>query len=81
VTSTAAGRAARGDGSARGVGGNSGCGLPFSAVQTSWWRPLALSVATGGLVSAISIGAPRELLAQDLIEALGQVRCAVEQGR
>src|SRR2546430_10298112 len=50
-----------------------------SAVQASWCRSLALSIATSGPVSAISIGALRELLAQDLLGALGEIRCTVEQ--
>ena len=40
---------------------------------------LALSIATSGPVSAISIGALRELLAQDLLGALGEIRRTVEQ--
>ncbi len=49
------------------------------AVHASPCLSLALSIATGGLVSAISIGALRELLAQDLLGALGQIRRAIEQ--
>jgi hypothetical protein len=42
-------------------------------------RSLALSIATSGPVSTISIGALRELLAQDLLRALGKIRRTVEQ--
>ncbi len=41
-------------------------------------RSLALSIATSGPVSTISIGALRELLAQDLLGALGEIRRTVE---
>jgi hypothetical protein len=37
-----------------------------SAVQASWCRSLALSTAASGPVSAVSISAFREFLAQDL---------------
>lgn len=50
-----------------------------SAVHASWCLSLALSIGTGGPVSANSIGVLRELLAQDLLGALGQIRRAIEQ--
>lgn len=40
---------------------------------------LALGVVASGPVSAISIKAVRELLAEDLLRALGEIRCAIEQ--
>ena len=43
-----------------------------SVVHASWCLSLALSIATSGPVSAISIDALRELLAQDLLGALAQ---------
>jgi hypothetical protein len=49
-----------------------------SAVQASWCRSLAC-IATSGPVSAISIGALRELLAQDFLGAFEEIRCTVEQ--
>jgi hypothetical protein len=36
-------------------------------------------IAASSLVSAISVGALRELLAQDLLAPLGEIRCAIEQ--
>ena len=36
-------------------------------------------IAASSPVSAISVGALRELLAQDLLAALGEIRCAIEQ--
>jgi hypothetical protein len=45
-----------------------------------WCLSLALSIATSGLVSAISIGTLRELLMLDVLRALGQVRRDLSRG-